>query len=157
MRKVGRPAETLWDKVYRRLEYRDDTGCIEWVGFIDQDGYGKVTHQYRNMPIHRAIWEIHIGPIPKDLVVRHSCDNRKCGRLDHLALGTPDDNSKDMVARNRQAKGEANKGGGKLTEAQVSFIKAAISTPNAELAHTYGVSKALIGQIKNRRIWTHVN
>lgn len=45
------------------------------------------------------------GPIPKGLVVRHTCDVRECVNPDHLILGTQKDNIRDMHDRGRYAGG----------------------------------------------------
>ena len=41
------------------------------------------------------------GPVPEGAVLRHSCDNRRCINPNHLTLGSPRDNVRDMVARYR--------------------------------------------------------
>lgn len=49
----------------------------------------------------RKAWEKAHGPIPEGLQVLHKCDNKLCRRLDHLYLGTPKQNTADMLARDR--------------------------------------------------------
>jgi len=44
-----------------------------------------------------------VGPIPANVVLRHTCDNRMCMNPNHLKPGTIQDNVKDMVARGRHA------------------------------------------------------
>lgn len=43
----------------------------------------------------------------------------------------------------------------KLTEEQVLSIRCDLR-PNKELAHLYGVTSSLIGQIKRKVIWKHL-
>lgn len=76
-------------------------GCHEWNGSRDTGGYGRMRHGGKAMPAHRAIWEIHNGPVPRELVMRHTCDNPPCVNLEHLLVGTKQQNAQDMLDRNR--------------------------------------------------------
>ena len=77
-------------------------GCWEWSGARSRNGYGKMAYgNGTTAGSHRVSYEVHRGPIPDGLFVRHKCDNPPCINPDHLELGTPADNSRDMVERNR--------------------------------------------------------
>lgn len=94
------PMETrFWNKVYKH-----DDGCWEWAGGRDKDGYGTINRPGSpSMKIrsHVYSWLLHFGPYHRSLLVCHSCDNPSCVRPDHLFLGTPRDNTLDMVAKGR--------------------------------------------------------
>jgi hypothetical protein len=81
-------------------------GCWEWTGALNRMGYGTLSTHPGRMTAHRVAWELVVGPIPSGLFVCHHCDNRKCVRPDHLFVGTAADNMADMVAKDRQAKGD---------------------------------------------------
>lgn len=52
--------------------------------------------------VTRLVWHVRKGPIPEGLWVLHTCDNSGCINLDHLFLGTPQDNTDDMIAKGRK-------------------------------------------------------
>jgi hypothetical protein len=94
------------DRFWARVAKGDD--CWEWQGPRNARGYGYGSVRSKTTFAHRIAWEIVNGPIPKGMVVRHSCDNPPCVNPAHLLLGLPRDNSADMVARGRAARGPAN-------------------------------------------------
>ena len=77
------------------------TGCMEWKGSTNHKGYGLVRFQSIYKSTHRVVWELIKGKIPNGLFVLHKCDNPPCLNINHLFLGTSQDNVNDMVNKNR--------------------------------------------------------
>ncbi len=72
--------------------------CWLWTGITNRGGYGS----FKGKGAHRVILQLHGKEIPKGMVVCHKCDVRNCVRPEHLVIGTPWDNVKDMYRKNRQ-------------------------------------------------------
>lgn len=87
-----------------------DTGCWEYQGARNRDGYGTVGSgiRSRSMLAHRKAYKLKFGEIPKGLCVCHKCDNPPCINPDHLFLGSMKDNMQDMVRKGRSANGGVN-------------------------------------------------
>ena len=90
--------EKFWAKV-------DKTSvCWNWTGATtrsNKKGYGQASRNGAVVLSHRLSWEIINGPISKDLLVLHRCDNPLCVNPAHLFLGSQSDNMKDCIAKGR--------------------------------------------------------
>jgi hypothetical protein len=155
----------FWPKV----DKRGDTECWPWQAGTFQFGHGLLRDQGRLRKAHRISWELHFGEIPDGLCVCHRCDNPPCVNPSHLFLGTQRDNIADRDQKGRTARGdrsgsrlhpealrrgEANKGGGKLTTEQVAamrqrYTKSPISY--VQLGKLFGVSHIMARNIVLRR------
>jgi len=131
-----------------------DSGCHEWTGRLQPNGYGQVHRGGKTVYAHRAAWEVANGQLPEGAFVMHTCDNRRCVNPDHLRIGTFQDNMDDMTAKLRQAHGARN-GHAKMSAEDVRAIRAADGS-HTEIAKRFGVSQPLVSMIRARRIWKHV-
>jgi len=78
-----------------------NSGCWHFTGSISTTGYGKIGYAGKVMLAHRLSFMFFRGEI-NNLMVLHSCDNRKCVNPDHLFLGTAKDNTRDMIEKGRR-------------------------------------------------------
>ena len=63
---------------------RPTTGCIEWTGRRDSNGYGRLGGAWA----HRQVYEQHHGPIPARMEIDHLCSNPPCVNPEHLEAVT---------------------------------------------------------------------
>ncbi len=104
--------------------------------------------------MHRYIYAQRFGKIPDGICVRHKCDNPSCINIEHLELGTHQENMDDMVNRKRSLKG-SNNALSKLDEDKIRMIRLS-SKNNSELERELGVSNQLISLIRKGKLWQHV-
>lgn len=143
----------FWDKV-------DQSGgadvCWPWLASRMGSGYGQF-YLGRIMGAHRAAYEIAKGPVPAELYVLHSCDNKLCCNPAHLSLGTHQDNMDDMTSRQRRAVGERHPLA-KLTAENVIEIRrlraAGVRSPT--ISRKFGVTPRLIRKVLDGQGWRHV-
>ncbi len=147
--------------VKERLEagLKKQGSCLVWTKAIDKRwGYGRIKVLGRVKGTHVVAYELAKGPVPKEKIVRHTCDNPPCCNPAHLVLGSDQDNANDRSARGRGAKGSTH-ADSKLTEKQVLELRKKWATgkyTQAKLGAEYGVKQSLVSQIVNRKVWKHI-
>jgi hypothetical protein len=79
-----------------------NSGCWLWLAQVSASGYGRfcVSKDGRAYA-HHFSYRTFKGPIPKGMVVRHTCDIKTCVNPYHLLLGTEEENYEDARARRR--------------------------------------------------------
>jgi hypothetical protein len=62
----------------------DDSGCLLYMGRLDEDGYARISCQGKNRIGSDAVYEMVYGPIPEGYEVDHICHVRRCVEPTHL-------------------------------------------------------------------------
>lgn len=136
-----------------------ENGC--WICTSHEPLKSKSYHGFdckvhgKTMKLHRYIYSMVNGRIPRGAVVFHTCGNSLCINPGHMALGTHTDNVKARDERGTTVKGE-NHGRAKLTEEDVRVIRADKRTGKIALANLFGVDPKVIYNIKNMLSWKHI-
>lgn len=147
------------ERFWSRVQINEPGECWWWQTCRTQTGYGKTWFRNELWYAHRVAWTLTYGEIPEGLCVCHQCDEPGCVNPYHLFLGTDADNVADMIAKERQARGEQN-GSAKLTESEVLEIRglwAETELLQREIAKLFGVKRQTIGDIVNGRTWEWLN
>ncbi len=99
--------QAVRDRFFKKVSKRPTKkGCLVWIGYRTKGGYGTFSISKRRCTTaHRVAWEFENGPIPGKLWVLHRCDNPPCVRVEHLFLGTPQENSLDAKSKGRLPSG----------------------------------------------------
>lgn len=126
-----------------------ETGCLEWTGYCQKTGYGRIKVSGEALTTHRVSWETYKGKIPMGMHVLHKCDNRKCVNPEHLYLGTQLENNQDTWKRKRRLPmaGE-NSPRVKLTDEQVLEIIKCKLTPK-QISDQYNISSSYVWSLRN--------
>ena len=146
-----RPKKDPREKFYDLISPEPNSGCWLWLGTTTYQGYGQLRIRGASVRAHRFAFELYHGSIPDGLFVLHKCDVPCCVNPDHLYLGTPADNARDAVKRNRTRRGILARSA-RLTEAEVREIRK-IVVPVKIIAAKYDVTENTIRAIKTRQTW----
>lgn len=149
-------APSLADALWRHVKKGDPNECWEWQGYKTVYGYGLIRRHYAAYMAHRVSYELQYGAISEDAFLCHKCDNRACVNPNHLFVGSHKDNMRDMVVKDRQAKG-GRIGNAKLTPAKVREIRelAKVMT-QSKVAASFGIHQGTVNSIVRRETWRHV-
>ena len=134
----------------QRVEKTAD--CWLWTGAMYPSGYGQFRpcrERTRGFGLaHRWSYELFIGPIPEGLVVRHTCDVKRCVNPAHLEIGTQAQNIGDAVAKGRNPIGSSH-GNTTVGADTVAAIKAGLAAGerHMNIAKKCGVRRQYVWQI----------
>ena len=112
MSRLNRPIP-IEKRFFNKIDMSGD--CWIWTG-AKCNGYGIIRLGNKQVKAHRIAYKLEYGELPEynvdnpKLLIRHKCDNTLCVKPDHLEIGTPKQNSQDMVSRGRSLAGNKNPG-----------------------------------------------
>ena len=134
------------------------SGCWEWIGCRDPDGYGLMTYKGRVTRAHRLSFQVFKAPIEAGALILHHCDNPPCINPAHLYAGDQMQNEADKRNRDRGPAGERNVKA-KLIDEQIRAMRLMYAEANgtiskAAVGRAFGVSKSTSTRIINYKLWT---
>lgn len=154
--------KTIEQRLAEKTDVQDN-GCHVWTGMRTEKGYGLIGYNGRSWRVHRLVYELAYAPIPRGWIVCHRCDNPPCINPEHLFIGKPKDNTRDMMRKGRAAQGPGFPSGEehpntKLNTEAVRQIRRLVAEGRSQrsVAKSYGVSQGTVASIAARRTWAHV-
>ena len=88
MRNFSKQPTPLADRIFEKVR-KTGSGCWLWTGSTDGDGYGRIFLRRTNGKatydsVHRLVYMLFRGPIPKGSEPDHTCRVRRCVNPGHL-------------------------------------------------------------------------
>ena len=154
----------LTESVVRRFSekyYQDMSGCWNWTGTKDKQGYGMMgvkpneRPEWTNARALRISYRLFNGCIPDNLIITHTCHNTSCVNPAHLRLGTPKTNAQERDEIGHLLRG-SQRSSAKLTEKDVLEIRRHPDVPTKTWMDKFGVHRVVVLRAKNRETWKHV-
>lgn len=151
-------AVPFWERAEHFIVRVPEGGCHFYMGSLDGHGYAQPKDRGRGILLHRAVWELHCGPIPAGKQVCHRCDNPSCVNPHHLFLGSASENMQDKVRKGRanMRRGEAHpKAMAKITRQLADAIRARLRSGErgCDLATEFSVTRQLVSDINVGKTW----
>lgn len=138
----------------------EEMDCWIWTGGRHKYGYGNFYLNHATIRAHVFSYEYFISQVPDGLYVCHTCDIPSCVNPDHLWVGTPKENTRDVSTKkrwpDRRGEGAANH---KHTSEEIIEIRRMYAEDGLtlkQIGSIYGIDKSLIHLIVSRKTWKNV-
>lgn len=149
-----RRCAAIKERFWSKIDKKNTDECWNWRAGCFDSGYGQFYANKKSYGAHVFSYELHNNcTIPKNYVVHHICNNRKCCNPNHLAMMPIKEHSalhRGMRGRNQLAK---------LTKKDIIKIRKLWVTKRytqCELADIFYVTQANISAIVNKQTWNHI-
>src|SRR3954471_1040509 len=89
-RRPGPKPTPVEDRFAKFVEVDPESGCHRWTGYIDPEGYARISYRGRSRYAHQISWRMANGwkEIPAGKEILHGCiGHRSCVAPSHLRLG----------------------------------------------------------------------
>jgi len=138
---------SLKSRFWSKVNKKGPDECWEWTGSKYINGYGSFNIGNNTIRgAHRIAYTLVKGPIPDNMYICHTCDNKLCCNPNHLYCGTPGDNNMDTVYRNKSFRSGIPS---KFTNSDILKIKDLYinGRSQSEIGKLFDVTKQYIGAI----------
>lgn len=144
------------ERIYKHAFPEPMSGCWFWMAKCNVHGYGTIGVYGKTWLAHRASYVLHGGKLLPGQCVLHRCDMPSCVNPDHLFVGMPADNVRDMEQKKRayHPRGQ-DYGRTHLSEDDVRAIRADARSATV-LGRLHNMNPVSIRYIKQRKSWKHV-
>lgn len=136
--------EKLKDKYLRLISIGSEDECWEWMGRIDQYGFGWISHQSKVYRPHRLayMFQNNVFDIGHDERILQNCKNKKCCNPKHLHLqvGIRGENNMNAKLIRKQV-------------LEIRFLFFMQGYKKTKLAKMYNISIPEVFYILRRRRW----
>lgn len=149
--------ERFWTKVQKT------DSCWLWKHGT-RNGYGafriRERDRWKQEGAHRVAWMLANGAVPKGFSILHRCDTPRCVNPAHLFVGTPKENTRDMLAKGRHIAARGSESGpAKLVETDIERIrdiKRCGGVSQTAMARYFDVSQQTVSRVISGQHWSHV-
>jgi hypothetical protein len=97
----GCQSPTSEERLVSFLKLNESSGCWEFTGSLNNNGYGQFGLNGKLVYAHRLAWMLWREEELGKFCVLHRCDNGRCCNPNHLFLGTIADNNRDCREKGR--------------------------------------------------------
>lgn len=136
---------------------RTPSGCWEWTGKTNKDGYGSWGAGGFASLTHRVAYRLYCGDLDAGRCVCHTCDNPRCCHPAHLFIGSDLDNARDRDRKGRGPRGERNHFA-TITIDVARRIKSLLASGLSwsKTARECNVARHIVRDIAIGKSWAHV-